>query len=289
MVSLLPSSGFWRASLLVAVASLTLQASPALAQEPEIEIEPDEPADKPAEPEVEVEIDEPAAETPAARAQAVPKLGETRGSWADIVTVVRKPFLKANRLEIMPSWQITMNDNMIRHYSLDVEANYHLTDVLSVGVEGQFFIKDLLEPFDLVARQYRRLPTLNEYNWAGSLNFHYVPLYAKIAMFNRRIVHWETFITAGVGITQSEVIPRSGNPADSFTNTLITPNVGIGARVFLTKWITFNIGVKDYIFVDQFEALQEGDDPSGKLINHVMFNIGVSLWFPTSFRYTTFR
>src|SRR5690554_809895 len=36
-------------------------------------------------------------------------------SWQDIVVVVRKPFLKVSRIELMPSWGVTMNDNIIRH------------------------------------------------------------------------------------------------------------------------------------------------------------------------------
>src|SRR5688572_12810710 len=57
-------------------------------------------------------------------------------SWSDIVTVIRKPFLKLHRVELLPMFGTTMNDNMIRHYSFGAEINYYLTDVLSVGVEG---------------------------------------------------------------------------------------------------------------------------------------------------------
>ncbi len=225
------------------------------------------------------------------------KLGETRQSWKDIVVVIRKPFLKVNRIELTPSVAMTLNDNMIRHYELNGQANYWLTDVLAVGVEGQLFVKSFLETYDLVARQDRRLPTLNKYNFGAALNFHYVPIYAKFALFNKQIVHLESMFTAGVGFTQSEVIPR--DPAlPGWTNFLITPNIGFTFRVFLTQWVTLDLGVRDYIFIDKFESvnrtsgdsLQKAmDDASGKLVNHVLFQAGLSFWFPTSFRYTTFR
>ena len=35
------------------------------------------------------------------------------------------------------------------------------------GVEGQYYEHVFQEPFDLVARQARRLPTVNQYNWSG--------------------------------------------------------------------------------------------------------------------------
>ena len=220
-------------------------------------------------------------------------------SWSDIVTVIRKPFLKLHRVELLPMFGTTMNDNMIRHYSFGAEVNYYLTDVLSVGIEGQYYIKGFREPFDLVARQARRLPTVNKYNFSGALNFHYVPVYGKFAVLDRKIVTWEIAFTAGIGATQSEVIPRDTR-FPGFTNILITPNIGAGMRFFLFKWLTVNLGIRDYIFIDKFEpkdrtamsnasAEDAKKDADSSLINNVMFQIGLSFWLPTSFEYTTFR
>lgn len=217
-------------------------------------------------------------------------------AWEDIIVVVRKPFLKVGRVELMPLWGITMNDNIIRHFQFAAQLNYYLTDVLAVGLEGQYFLSQLREPFDLVARQARRLPSVNKYNFGASLNFHYVPIYGKFAVLDEHIVHWETALTAGVGFTQSEILPR--DPAqESFKNTLITPNVGANMRFFLTRYLTVNVGIRDYIFVDKFEAASRTEvdgnaakeNANSSLVNHLMFQAGISVWFPMSFEYTTFR
>lgn len=225
------------------------------------------------------------------------KSGDARLSWQDILVVKHRPFLKQGRFEISPTIARTINDAMITHTALRGELNYYLTEVLAVGLEGQYFQKEFGETFELVALQARRLPTLNKYNYAASLNFHYAPIYAKFAAFNKKIIHLEGFFTAGVGFTQSEVIPR--DPAlESWTNFLITPNVGFTFRVFLTRWMTLNLGVRDYIFLDKYEdaartpsqSLSEAmDEADGKLINHIMFHAGLSFWFPMGFDYTTFR
>lgn len=224
------------------------------------------------------------------------KVGDEKVSWQDIMVVVRKPFLKGGRVELLPTWGTTMNDNLIRHFQFAAAINYFVTDVLAVGVEGQYYVKDLREPFDLVARQARRLPTVNKYNFGAALNFHYVPIYGKFAVLDEHLVHWETYFTAGVGFTQSEVIPR--DPAlQSFKNFLITPNVGASMRFFIFKWLTVNVGIRDYVFVDRFEATDRteisGDaaknNADSSLINNVVFQAGVSFWLPPSFEYTTFR
>jgi outer membrane beta-barrel protein len=230
---------------------------------------------------------------------ATTPIKKTPLSWQDIVVVIRKPFLKVRRTELFPFVGTTMNDNMIRHYSVGGELAYYLTDVLAVGVEGQYFAHSFQEPYDLVARQARRLPTLNEYKWSAALDFHYVPIYGKFAILDRQLVTWESFFTAGIGAGESAVIPRDKS-FPGFSNLLIMPNVGASMRFFITKWITVNLGIRDYIFYDHFEPRNRSvtmfatsadakDHAEGSLINNLMFQIGVSFWVPTSFEYTTFR
>jgi len=220
-------------------------------------------------------------------------------SWKDILVVVRKPFLKVRRTELNPFTSVKMNDNMITHYGIGGEFAYYLTDVLAIGVEGQYFVHQFNEPFDLVARQARRLPTVNQYNWSAALNFHYVPVYGKFAVLDHKLVAWEVFFTGGIGAGQSEVIPRD-TKFPGFTNILIEPNVGASMRFFVAKWLTVNLGIRDYMFIDKFEptdrsptmnttASEAKDNADSAFINNIMFQIGVSFWLPTTFEYTTFR
>ncbi len=226
-------------------------------------------------------------------------VAKTPLSWSDIRVVVRKPFLKQKRWEVLPQVSITANDNMIRHIGFGGQLNYYFSDVLAVGVEGTYFTDQFREPFDLVARQARRLPTVNKYNFAGGLNFHYVPVYGKFAVLDKKLITWEALFTLGLSVGQSEVIPRDAK-FPGFTNILFQPNVGVSMRFFLTKWLTVTFGIRDYIFVDKFEPTDRSatknntaelakDNADSSLINNVMFQAGLSFWFPTSFEYTTFR
>ena len=283
--------------------------APAPEKEPEIEMEPGDSAppsgdggeiDMGAEPGPgDLNADMAASDAAAANAVKAGELKRTPLSWKDILVVVRKPFLKARRTELMPLFGTTMNDNMVRHYSIGGMLNYYLTDVLAIGVEGQYYQPSFREPFDLVARQARRLPTINTYKWSAALDFHYVPVYGKFAVFDKRLITWEVFFTAGIGAGQSEVEERD-KKFPGFTNLLIMPNVGASMRFFLAKWLTVNVGIRDYVFYDKFEPVdrsptmnatadQAKSNSDGALINNVMFQFGVSFWLPTSFEYTTFR
>lgn len=237
---------------------------------------------------------------------AAPKATKTTstGGWKDIVVIPRKAFLKGGRLELQPFAGITINDNLIRHYVFGADINYFLTDVFWVGLEGQYFIHQLTNEEQLLGSEYNLAPTLNEYKYGGALNFGYVPVYGKFAWFNRSIVSWEIWASAGVGVTITKVIPRDpANNALAFTNTDLTPNVGLGSRFFLTDWLTVNFAVRDYILPDKFEpsaTLEKGPpqittsaeakaQAHSALVNNVIFSVGVGFYLPTKFQYKTPR
>src|SRR5690349_10686458 len=72
--------------------------------------------------------EEPAADSSAAAVKADQKvvLSEKRVAWQDILVVIRKPFLKVGRVELLPSWGVTMNDNIIQHVQFSAQLNYWL-------------------------------------------------------------------------------------------------------------------------------------------------------------------
>lgn len=268
-------------------------ATPAPAGDEEIELEEDKPV------EGDLELDQQGNADPSIGPVKAGPVTRTPISWKDILVVIRKPFLKLHRIELSPFVATTMNDNMIRHSTLGLQANYYLSDVFAVGVEGQLYTHQFREPFDLVGRQARRLPTVNEYNWSAAFNFHYVPVYGKFAVLDKHLLTWEVFFTAGAGAGQSSVIERD-ETYPGFDNFLVQANVGLSMRFFLSKFITVTMGFRDYVFLDQFEpanrsatmnatADQAKDNADSAFINNVMFQLGVSIWLPMSFEYTTFR
>jgi outer membrane beta-barrel protein len=224
-------------------------------------------------------------------------------SWQDIVVVPRKRFLKGGRLEIAPIAGITVNDNLIRHYMFAADLNYFLTDALWVGVQGEYFVKQLSTQAELVGLQFNRTSTMNRYLYGAQFNMGYVPVYGKFAWFNRSIVHWEIWALGGVGATFTENISR--NPADqdtkAFKNTALTPSFALGSRFFLTDWLTVNFALRDYFIIDKYEPLpdpQTGPCTSkedckskapGVLVNNFVAYIGIGMYLPTKFTYKTPR
>lgn len=239
--------------------------------------------------------DKEAKNVDAAAMQAV--RASTTLSWQDIVVVPRKRFLKGGRFELAPFTGMSVNDILVRHYVFGVDLNFFLTNVLWVGLQGNYYIKSLTEQQSLLGLQYNRIPTLNRYLYGGALNFGYVPFYGKFALVNKGIIHWEIYASAGVGVTQTEIIPRTPGDA-TFNNLSLTPNVAIGGRFFLFDWLTLNYAIRDYVIIDKFEPANRMPDETpaqlkaradGAMVHNIMFYAGVGIYLPTKFSYKTPR
>jgi outer membrane beta-barrel protein len=221
-------------------------------------------------------------------------------SWQDIVVVPRKAFLKGGRFEFAPFSGVSVNDNLIRHYAFGGAINYFLSDALSVGLEGQYYIKQLTPTEENVGLQYNRIPTLNRYKYSGALVFGYAPVYGKFALFNKQIMHWEIFANAGIGGIVTEIIPRDPG-LSTFQNQRIMVPLGIGSRFFLFNWLTVNFMLRDYLFTDLYEPAARGMNPAladpaaakaaadSALVNNFMFYAGLGFYLPAKFSYKTPR
>jgi outer membrane beta-barrel protein len=232
-----------------------------------------------------------------------PKLPKDAASrqkaWEDIVVVPRKAFLKKHRLELAPFAGITLNDPLIRHYSFGGDLNFYITDILSIGLEGQYFIKELSERTSLTGLQYYRIPSLNKLKYHAALAFGYVPGYGKFGLFNKYIVHWDVTFALGVGMIWTEVIPRRFGDAP-FANQNIAPHVGVGARLFVLDWMTLGVTFKDYMYLDKFEAPDRPANQSAadakasstakdQFVQNVMMFVSLGFYIPPSFSYKTPR
>jgi outer membrane beta-barrel protein len=218
-------------------------------------------------------------------------------SWQDVVVVPRKAFLKGGRFELAPFTGVTLNDNLIRHYAFGADINFFLSDVMWLGLQGQYFVKQYTVTAENVGLDFNRIPTLNKYLYGGGLNFGYAPVYGKFAWFNKQIMHWEIYGTGGFGVMFSEVLPRDSRNA-AWKNTLLSPSFSIGSRFFLFNWLTVNFALRDYIVLDKYEAAsrttadtldQAKAAADSKWVNNVMAYFGVGFYLPTKFAYKTPR
>lgn len=243
----------------------------------------------------------------AGKVSATSEADQLKQDKAFITVVQRQRFLKKKRFELQPQVGITVNDPFVRHFTVGAELNYWITNRMAVGITGTAFFGNKTSRYTNIRFQESVLLTANKTLWQASVNFLYNPFYGKIAVFNRALMHWESYIQVGGGAIQTQVIPRYEAIHEPFRHLTGQGNFAIGARFYGPRvdWISVNFGVRTWIYQDKLEPTGRGpgpgqiemyDDPGvakdnavKKLAFNVVFFLGLSFYFPTTFQYTTRR
>lgn len=228
------------------------------------------------------------------------KAAAARDVKADVAAVQQVYVLHKGRFELNPYWSFTANDQFVSHNAPGLAANYYVSNVIAVGVNGNFYAPfNGDSEFNFQNRRATRLGVpLQEYQWNANLNLSYVPFYGKFAGFGKFIFHYDAYLIGGVGMISTRPIPVVDTDNRKFDwEGKIAFNAGIGLRVFFNRWFAMNLELRDYIFNDKLENVKVATTAagqqdkstwyadSGSLTNNVAAQLGVSIFLPTSWEY----
>ena len=193
-----------------------------------------------------------------------------------IAVVQRRPFLRDSRFEISPRIGFTFNDALVQQFQVGLSMNFHISEDFFVGAVGGWFDfgKDFggeTATYDAVVQATSTIPEISKIQYFVTAEFGWVALYGKFALFNALIVHYDTHITAGVGVIQT----ASPDPR-------VAGTISIGQRYFFNDWLCLTIEVRDLLYMESL--------PSGEAFyNAFTFNLGVGIFIPFGFDYTTLK
>lgn len=253
-------------------------------------------------------------------ASAPVKVEKPKAPEEKIIVNQRKPFLHAKRTEVAALAGATVNDPFLVHYSAGAAVNYFVSDVLSVGIQGQkYFETSTGLAGDVIT--LNTLPDLNKLDFYGGVHFSYVPVYGKFALGNR-VVGFDTYVSLGAGVTGNRILRPfdfgttlesdelgdfCGSAAGaSYANggfctdgngdgTLdfegdyknlqiaLSPSAGAGVRFFVSDFMSVTVDVKDY-FYQQLTLSNQN-----VFTQNVVVAVGTSFFFPFRFKYSTAR
>ena len=208
--------------------------------------------------------------------------------------------LRAHRVDVQPSFGISMNDPFVQHQSFNVGAAFYITEVLAAGISFNWY-RGFNAPTETnysVSRATHQTVPINEYMLGAQINFTYVPIYGKFALLKEWILHWDVWVLGGGGFIFTRPYAVIDPEYREFDFGMkFSFNVGIGGRLYLTRFAAIFVELRDYIFPEELESLEtystaedrerkgEWIDDNYKLTNNVMLHIGVSLFLPFTFDY----
>jgi outer membrane beta-barrel protein len=192
-------------------------------------------------------------------------------------------FLKQGRFEFSPSATLSVKDAFFTKYILGGTLTYHPTETLGLSLRAGYAI-----PTVAGAAQICRFsgddgsvrgcskPTFDELDGKapgqlsllGGVDVQWAPIYGKVSLLAEQFVHFDLY-----GVGGATAVQYRGPGATELT---IGGNVGVGMRFFLNRWMTLRTEFRDLIYVEK------AINPSTTLRNQLLFELGVSFFFPSA-------
>jgi hypothetical protein len=187
---------------------------------------------------------------------------------ADTITAVQKrPLRQAHRLEVSPYGEMGIGDPYLQRWGGGLRAMWHLREGLSLGVDGSGLGTWATQELVIAKRELhaRIVESRQRASLAGFAAI--APLYGKVALPGDALVHFETFLDAGVGAAWTETDATRG----------VRPMIaaGIGQRVFLGESMALTARVGGNLYA---ERVMVDGSPQTKAMGFWSIRIGLSLY-----------
>jgi outer membrane beta-barrel protein len=215
--------------------------------------------------------------------------GRRQNTLATDVAVRRRRLLVKNRFELAPLFESTINADFRHIVGGGAKLEYHLGDMLSIGVVGVYStaldtkLVDKIRPtLEMTSDPKTREPSqaefmdrLNKMPLHGAAYISLTPWYGKLAAFSQAYVAFDFYFQAGLSFAQlksdcptnvcnddglSHLDPGTGDtiPPDNNPNNDRPLNdgnriglyLGGGIHVFLNDFLALDMTVRDYAFTD---------------------------------------
>jgi len=192
-------------------------------------------------------------------------------SEGEIAIIQPKPVLLRERVEVIPRFGVTFNDPLISQFLAGGSLYYHINEQFHIGgtFEWYDFGSDFggpTETYDEVIAVSSTIPELSPLTYYAGLDFGWVPIHGKFALFNSTIVYYDIYAVIGAGAVSSTGDPR---PAGS---------LAIGQRTFITDWLALLLELRDRAYVEETRA-------GNSFTNVITVSAGLSFFIPPAFDY----
>jgi outer membrane beta-barrel protein len=195
---------------------------------------------------------------PATSHSTCPEPPETEGAGRSGLS--RREFVKSLRHELNLYGGVYMSDVMGAAPLAGASYGFHMSEDFALEVSfGYTWLRSAVSRPIESYTGYSILQPRDARIYAGTLLWH--PFHGKFMLFRSAIPHFDFYLLAGVGIT------------DSRTAKGLTYSAGVGMKIFCTSWMSLRIEIRDNIHVEEMLA-------SEALTNNLSLTLGAGFWIP---------
>ena len=161
----------------------------------------------------------------------------------DGVAIHNKPLLHSGRFALSPSFGLTTGDLFQRTMLFGLNAEYFISERLSLSVGGAFGLASELPLAEAIRSQRPSQVSAQSFSHIGLLlggEAQYSPVYGKLSLLGINALRYDLHLIGGASLVQTtgEVIDESA----------VAPHVGGGLRIFLSKEIALATQLRGYFY-----------------------------------------
>lgn len=213
---------------------------------------------------------------------------ETRRSAVDDdgPQVRRKLLYRSTRLELSPSFGVTLGDAYTQNVMVGANAAFHLTN--DIGFQAAFHLGVVHPGTSLRESLLGTVPNSRQQNisfsriaWIGELEGTYVPLFGKFSIMDGVILNYDLHLLGGVAFINQAADPAIAGGAVDDGLVSVGPGavLGGGIRLFMTDGISLNIDVRNYL-VSRAQVSSRPGDAEPEFTANPMVNLSLSFFLP---------
>ena len=236
--------------------------------------------------------------------------------------VRHRRLLVSGRFEFAPLFESTINADFRHVIGGGAKLEYHLGDMLSIGVIGVYgtsldtgLVKKIVPTLETTVDPATREPSRSEFTSRlnsmpvhGAAYISLTPWYGKLAAFSQAYVAFDFYFQAGLAFAQlksdcqsnvcndtmdPEAAPDNNPNNDAPLNSggRLGLYIGGGIHVFLNDFVALDLTIRDYAFSDNpsgadFNANLAVTSDDSRFLHHLFFGAGISIMFPTTVKRT---
>jgi len=186
-------------------------------------------------------------------------------------------FKQGGRFELSPGIAFSVQDAFFKKYVLGGLMTYHFSETLGLALRGGYALSaisgstQICERGGCVKPSRTRLEKANAYGnirVMGDLELQWAPIYGKISLSAEAFLPFKFYGLIGPGIV---MYGPEGDLKISVGGT-----VGVGFRFVATRFMAVRMEFRNFLY-------QESTGNERSLRNQLMFDLGLSFFFPTGF------
>lgn len=208
--------------------------------------------------------------------------------WApkdtDFSVVQNRTYSKDKRFLITPQWGRPINDPYSEGNLFGITLNYFWSErmgVQAVLVEGD--LDDNQASKDIQNLGSGAVPNHSKFKRYVGFGYNFVPFYAKMSFWNKRIIYFDMAFTPHVGVTWHNEMRYDAGRGSYRGPTQTAPTVGIDITqfFFFNRWFAIRADLKNQW---HYEDVKDARAPYGvvkpdKLIHDTQFLVGTTFYF----------